>query len=483
MNTSWKIIEKDNIYNPKILKDLNIYENYCDKWIVLIDEKSSPNYYEKGNKNNCCFTNKIFIKNWQSKIPWSSNCKIFIKCPNPYCNNWILYQYNSKYGFYKNIELVNNYYNCCNNCNKKYKLNPGICCICKKFNFSRDQNSRGRDSYKLKNYIKVTNKTGCSCSENWFYKHNNDPNFLKIVGKASSNRWKNPEYANKIAQNLGEYLGNPDWAIEIGIEGRKAIAFLLDNDKEYAKTAHERASKLGEIYGKITIYKAIEKQKEFWENNAEWAENQRKICAENGKKSIYFAQKAYIYLLENDKEFSNKMSEISKNNLEKAKEAQIQKFKKLFTENPIKLNDKIIYYDDLKKLKQNDICGSWIIRAKFKDYKGTNRENERFRLGLFKAKEVYDEMSWAGRVIKQPGKQDWIITPKNPWTDAKWWYISNLYYDFEFELITDENGVTEEEALVAEAAYASKYNLFVKFTTNEEGRRIPIIEKHAYWSP
>jgi len=37
--------------------------------------------------------------------------------------------------------------------------------------------------------------------------------------------------------------------------------------------------------------------------------------------------------------------------------------------------------------------------------------------------------------------------------------------------------------LIAETAYASKYNLFVEFTEDEEGRRIPVIEKHAYWSP
>ena len=209
-------------------------------------------------------------------------------------------------------------------------------------------------------------------------------------------------------------------------------------------------SKNGKINGPINIKKAQEATKQIFEENGEKAEELRKIRAENIKIASQF-------LLDN--------------------------IKKLFEENPIKFNNKFISYDDLQQLKENDICGAWVIRSKFKAYKGTDRENERFRLGPFKTIKVYDEMSWAGRVIKQPGKQDWIITPKNPWTDAKQWYISNLYYDFEFELITDENGVTEEEALIAETAYASKYNLFVEFTEDEEGRRIPVIEKHAYWSP
>ena len=121
-----------------------------------------------------------------------------------------------------------------------------------------------------------------------------------------------------------------------------------------------------------------------------------------------------------------------------------------------------------------------IIKAKFKYYKGTDRENEVFRLGPFKSVKVYDEMYWAFRVLSQPEKQDRF---DSDWTITKWWYIANLYYDFEFKLLTNENGVSEEEALVTEAAYASKHNLFVEFTEDGEGRRIPIVEKHAYWSP
>ena len=529
MNTGWKIIEKDNIYNPKILKDLNIYENYGVKWIVLIDEKSSPNYYEKYNFYTCCFTGIQYRKFGSMQLEWSANCNIFVKCPNPYCDKWILYKWNNKEGILWNLNLINNFPNCCNSCNKKYELNPGLCCICKKFNFSRDQNSRGRDSYKLKNYIKITNKTGCSCSQNWFYKNNSDPEVRKKQAETLNKRreedpdlnerlssiWnKGLEKANEKSKWLRE--NDPEWVEwmnEINSKnlekGREKLAWLWENDEkwaenqrkiskenvkialeafkiliktdeEFARKNKERCAKMGREYGPTNIKiareikenliktdenyriknrqiaienleKAYEKNNWLWKNDEEWAENQRKICAENGKKTIHFAL-----------------------------EAKIQNLKELFSENPIKLNGKSISFDDLAKLKKNDICGTWVLEARFKDYKGTIREKEIFKLGPFKSIKVYDEMDWARRVVTQPEKQDrWNIE----WVIAKWWYFANLYYDFNLVLLTDENGVTEEEALIAEAAYASKYDLFVEFTTDEEGRRIPIIEKHAYWSP
>lgn len=277
------------------------------------------------------------------------------------------------------------------------------------------------------------------------------------------------------------------------IKAREKKDYLRENDPEYREK---------EI---IIALNGLKKANEYWENHKEQQINHlqklvddqlkemekgtelgikfREVRINNGKKTIHFALEAIEELRKTDEEWNKRQTKINIENIKKARLFRLNKLEKLFEENPIKFNNKFISYDDLQKLKQNDICGSWVIRAKFKAYKGTERENERFRLGPFKAKEVYDEMSWAGRVIKQPEKQDWIITEQNPWNIAKWWYISNLYYDFEFELITDENGVTEEEALIAEAAYASKYDLFVEFTEDKEGRKIPIVEKHAYWSP
>ena len=235
---------------------------------------------------------------------------------------------------------------------------------------------------------------------------------------------------------------------------QEKTAYLRKNDEKYRNNEIENARKMGRKYGPINMQK-------FWDEHHEEAlEN-----ALNALKII------------------NNNPEIQRLAVINSQKARIQKLKKLFEENPIRFDYQYISFEDLQQLRKNDICGSWIIRAKFKAYKGTNRENEVFCLSPFKSIKVYDEMYWVFRVISQPNKQNRWITNENHWNLAKWWYIVNLYYDFEFELITDEKGVSEEEALVAEAAYASKYDLFVKFTEDEEGRRIPVVEKHAYWSP
>lgn len=253
---------------------------------------------------------------------------------------------------------------------------------------------------------------------------NQNENIKKANSERLNEAWKDPEYAKKIASNLGDYLGNPEWARIVGIEGRKALAKIFEEDPTFG----------------------------------------RKIISE-----------ALKYLDEHP--------EARGKGLKKVKENKIKKIQNKIDSFNFKLNSIPIKNEDIRNLKQNDICGAYVLKAKFKGYKGTKRENEVFKLLPCKSKYIYDEMNWEQRVCSQPEKQDWIITLNNPWNIAKWWYISNLYYDFEFELLTDPNGVTEDEALYAEYSYADKNDLYVEFTTDEKGRRIPIVEKHAYWSP
>lgn len=63
-NTNWKLIEKNRIFNSKILKDLNLYHNYGKKWIVLVNGHGSKNYYERYSYYTCCFTGKKYRNNW-----------------------------------------------------------------------------------------------------------------------------------------------------------------------------------------------------------------------------------------------------------------------------------------------------------------------------------------------------------------------------------------------------------------------------------
>lgn len=83
-----KIIKKEDIFNNKILKDMNIYDTYSINWYIFLNKEESPNYYEKYSYYTCCFTGQKYRKFGSSQLEWSANCHIFIKCSNPNCNNW-----------------------------------------------------------------------------------------------------------------------------------------------------------------------------------------------------------------------------------------------------------------------------------------------------------------------------------------------------------------------------------------------------------
>lgn len=264
-NSNFKLLKKKNISNKSLVQNLNFnLKNYGKTWIVLIDNNLSKNYYEKFNYYNCCFTGQKYRKRANFQLEWSANCLFFIKCPNPECNNWIKYEWKRKKTFLENINLINNYPNCCEICNKNenYK-NPGLCCICNTFNFNRDSVYRGKDSY-----LNIANiKTGCNCSQNWFIRHNSSKEMIEISKQ-------NIKYALKWKE---EY---PEEAL-----------LISQNNIKYA-------------------HKALD---DLWKNNPEWSENQRKIQAEN----IKIAMAKQIWLWKNDPEWAENMRQILINNAKK----------------------------------------------------------------------------------------------------------------------------------------------------------------------
>lgn len=186
-------------------------------------------------------------------------------------------------------------------------------------------------------------------------------------------------------------------------------------------------------------------------------------------------------------------------NLAKYREKNIEKVRENAIKNLIEFNKNKLFYiekslsdlniaitknsinilnNNLQNLRKNDICGAYLIRAKYKE------NNKIYDLLTCKSKFIYNEICWILRVLSQPKKQNKTISDSNPWTIAKWWYISNLYCNFEFVLLTDINGVSEEQALLIEAKYAIDNNLLIKFDENH----IPQIEyevhngKHGYWN-
>lgn len=211
--------------------------------------------------------------------------------------------------------------------------------------------------------------------------------------------------------------------------------------------------------------------------NEEWSKRQAKIALENLEKA-----NAVLDELWKDSEWAKWRIELLNGNLEKAREVRINKIKEQISKFPIFINKNSIDINNIQKLIKNDICGAYVIKAKFKSYKGTEREKDVFNLLTCKSKSIYSEIYWVLRVISQPEIQNKNVSEDNPWTKAKWWYISNLYYDFEFILLTDVDGVSEKQALLTEAKYAIENDLFVEFLENENGNKTPNIEKHSYWS-
>ena len=216
--------------------------------------------------------------------------------------------------------------------------------------------------------------------------------------------------------------------------------------------------------------------------NLEWNERQNTINNNNLK----IAREKQLWLRENDIEWSNRNKEqcrlMGKKygpiNIKKIKiKKLIDLYEKINSIN-FKLNNSNVNYFDISKLKENDICGAYLIRGKYK------KNGVIYDLLTCKSKNIYNEISWVLRVISQPEKQDKVVTDDNPWTIAKWWYIANLYYDIEFILLTDLNGVSEEKSLLIEAKYAIEHDLVIKF----DKKHIPQIDhetgngKHGYWS-
>ena len=123
-------------------------------------------------------------------------------------------------------------------------------------------------------------------------------------------------------------------------------------------------------------------------------------------------------------------------------------------------------------MKENDICGAYILKGKFKN----ENKNNVYNLLVCKSNKIYSEIYWILRVLSQPQKQD-----KNSidWTIAKWWYIANLYYDFEFILLTSENGISEEEAILTEAKFGFDNNMICD---KDQIKKDGYSKTHSYWN-
>ena len=222
--------------------------------------------------------------------------------------------------------------------------------------------------------------------------------------------------------------------------------------------------------------------REYWNQHLdEWGQTLIDYANDNPEKVKENAikQSKYIETLWQDETWRNKIGLPSRENgIKAAQEARLKIIKEQISLLNIKIFESNINIKNILDFRKNNICGVYLIRGKYKE------NTQTYDLLTCKSKYMYDEIYWVTRVLSHPEKQNKIISENNSWTFAKWWYISNLYTDFEFILLTDKNGVSEKEALLIEAKYALDNDLLIEFNKNH----IPQIDyevhngKHGYWS-
>ena len=418
-------IIKDQEYFKKL--GYNLIEG--PNWFIVIpkeeeNKKIDEKSYCHTDEEKTCLLCKTKFKYGNKAKNICDGCKLIVKCRNEKCEKvYFEVKYHINLILDKIINKEPIYRFCSNSCTNigtngydRIKMSKKECNVCKKITIHRG------------NTCLICNPEAYGAANPERLKEFNKSDLMRRVSSETRKRdWQNPEYAAKISKNLGEYLGNPDWAREVGAKGREILAAIFKQDP---------------TFGSKIIKKAQEKLAELWENDPEWAEKQRK-------------------------------------NLSKARKNQIELFKKHIDKINVIFNNIKINYSKIKILKNNDICGSYVIKAKFKNDVNTKKEGNIYNILVCKSVKVYDEIYWALRVISQPEKQDKVVTDDNPWTIAKWWYIANLYYDFEFELITDEDGISEDIAILAEAKYGFGNDMLCD---REQIERDGYSKNHSYWS-
>lgn len=348
-------------------------------------------------------------------------------------------------------------------------------------------------------FIVVPKQKELNKEENKYYQHSNSDKICKIcnsIFRFGPNRrivcicklFVKCNYCGKYFESLKtkefiNYIANKD-IINISCSNECRIKNLNKNwENNYEKMKHNSINNL---------YKAREKKEILKEQDSNYSKKEKEIALnaliyarlywekhpKEQRKHLTKQSRRLAKEIKNNTEFGKNLKDIRANNgmktINLAKRARLENIKKSILKLDIKIDENLIDVLKIFELRKNDICGAYAIKAKFKNYKGTNKENKIYKLLVCKSKYIYNEIYWVLRILSQPEKQD----RNENWTIAKWWYISNLYYNFEFILLTDPDGVSEEEALLIEAKYALSNNMFVEFEENKK----PIIEKHAYFS-
>ena len=231
------------------------------------------------------------------------------------------------------------------------------------------------------------------------------------------------------------------------------------SDPKLSKMMYEARSYVGRNFGKKNIYKALDS-----------LQNEHKeILIENGYKVQQWLNDHPNERIRINTELAQKYGA---QNLKIARERKINQIIQDLNKLPLNISYNGININNILELCKNDICGAYIIKGKFKN----DRNDNIYNLLVCKSNKIYNEIYWVLRVISHPEKQDKY---NEYWTIAKWWYISNLYYDFTFVLLTNPNGVSEKEALLAEAKCGFENNMLCD---KNQIIKDNYSKNHSYWS-
>lgn len=131
---------------------------------------------------------------------------------------------------------------------------------------------------------------------------------------------------------------------------------------------------------------------------------------------------------------------------------------------PIKINENSISYEE--SFIYDNRCGSIGLYGKYK------KDNKVYALNAGKSINLGKEIRKFWRIISNPEKQ-------NIEEDyGRWYHISNDYTNFEIKIICID--VSEQEALLKEAAWAMQNNANFKYTV-KNGKKVQIENTHGYW--
>lgn len=414
---------------------------------------------------DCDLCGREFITGGAIRNSVVKDCKMHVyykKCS--YCGKWV------KTSLGEILDPSGKLY-CNKQCSVRGNMLAGFCSKCSKFNTKRDQNARGKDL--------------CSCSHDFMMKHNGSQAMRKQARKALTDFYKTQEGKDFLLKhNQSEKMRKQ--AVELG-----KIAGPIN-----ARKLNERNVYLCEVCNKETQHNGFgtcldcNPQSRTWENNLKPGN-----CTKCG---VYSEKRSCAGMCRNCmvarlKEINEKRSRIFKANISKfplqktdlknkrlvfkSKQSRVKRVKEMI-EQGVSVQGQVLPPSNNYYTEFGYICGSIGLTGV---YKG---DGVRYALTAGKSVNLQREINFFVYNITHPDEMPpyGTIDPNTGKIDSdygRWHTIANEYEDFEIVLLTDKDGVTEEQALDFEFLWAIENEAYYHYS----GNKIKLEGTHGYWLP